>query len=240
MRRALLAFLLPPLLLLGQGAPAPAKAAAEKHVPFLEEAQLKGALHLPDPPAAGSLAEAGDRLVLRLAMQFRTTDQVRWAQEVDEARIWVNATVLGSGFTPEKLPQCAAFFDRLRTEVYLASREPKKRFNRPRPHQADPEIHVPPPIPGSPGFPSGHAVQIYSWLSVLTELFPERRHDLEMFADRLAWARIILGVHYPTDLVAGRLLAEQLLKAYRETADWKQGIEACRKELAAVGLRKAS
>ncbi len=233
MRRILLTLLLVPAVLVGQTPP-------PKHVPFLEEAQLKGALQLPDPPASGSLAEATDRLVVRLAMQFRTTEQVRWAQEVDEARIWVNAAVLGPGFAPEKLPTCAAFFDRLRTEVYLASREPKKRFNRPRPHQADPVIQVPPPIPGSPGFPSGHAVQIYSWLNVLSELFPDRRTDLETFADRLSWARIILGVHYPTDLVAGRILADQLLKAYRETTDWKAGIEACQKELRLAGLRKAS
>ncbi len=242
MRRALLLLLVGiPLLQAGFQPPAApqAKTSVPKHIPFLEEAKLVGALQLPDPPASGSLGEAADRLVVRLALQFRSPEQVVWAQQMDEARIWTNAAVLGPDFKPELLPTCAKFFDRLRTEVYLASREPKKRFNRPRPFQADPAIHIPPPIPDSPSFPSGHAVQIYSWLNVLTELFPDRKMELEAYADRVAWARILLGVHYPSDLVAGRVLADQLLKAYRETADWKAGIEACRRELAGTGLRKA-
>lgn len=210
------------------------------HPPFLTPAQQTEALNMAFPPTAGTILDTTDRMTVLEVQRYRTPDMEAWARSVDEARIWVNAEVLGPDFRPEKLPVCAAFFDRVRSDVYQASRDAKKRYARPRPFKIIPGVKPCVPFSDSPGYPSGHAIQIYSWLDMLVDLFPEKKTELEAFAQRLAWARVVGGVHFPSDLVAGRILVEQLMKAYRATPEFQKGLEACRKELMAAGMRKAA
>jgi len=69
---------------------------------------------------------------------------------------------------------------------------------------------------------------------VLAEIFPEHREALLARAHRAAWARILGGVHYPTDDVAGRLLAEAILRRLRTQDRFRLAIAACRREAGGV------
>ena len=72
---------------------------------------------------------------------------------------------------------------------------------------------------------------------VLGEVFPERRDALEAHARRLSWARVVAGVHYPTDLEAGRRLAQSLVRALRGNPDFQRAVGACRAEVQAEAAR---
>jgi undecaprenyl-diphosphatase len=55
-------------------------------------------------------------------------------------------------------------------------------------------------------FPSGHTLHAVSFTLVLTSYLPEWAGPLAAFAMLIALSRVVLGLHYPTDVAAGALL----------------------------------
>jgi hypothetical protein len=71
--------------------------------------------------------------------------------------------------------------------------------------------------PGHGSFPSGHATQIYAVAHVLKSLlndlnasYPTVTGQLDRQAARIATNRVIAGVHFPVDSMAGRMLGVAL------------------------------
>lgn len=91
----------------------------------------------------------------------------------------------------------------------------KFHFNRPRPYQ-DAEVFGIPYAKGasfssgSPAYPSGHSTQARMFATVLGRLFPAHKHDFEVIADSIDRTRLDLGVHYPSDIEAGKKLGKHL------------------------------
>jgi acid phosphatase (class A) len=73
---------------------------------------------------------------------------------------------------------------------------------------------------------------------VLAEIFPERRAELFEYAHRLAWGRVIGGVHYPTDLAGGQVLAEAILERLKGSAAFQAALARSRAEVAPFGAAK--
>src|SRR5438067_609200 len=88
----------------------------------------------------------------------------------------------------------------------------KHTFGRPRPA---PFFGV--PLPASASFPSGHALASFCFFGVLAGLLAHRMRSRVLatllwaaaaaLAAAIGYSRIYLGVHYPTDVVAGYLAA---------------------------------
>ena len=83
----------------------------------------------------------------------------------------------------------------------------KYTFNRERPFQED-SLIIKASSGGSPSFPSGHASLAFSFATSLSILYPK----WYVIAPSFAWAsltcysRMYLGVHYPTDVIAGAIV----------------------------------
>jgi len=116
----------------------------------------------------------------------------------------------------------------------------KETFNRPRPPKVDPRIDPCVHLPSGGSYPSGHASAIYARAEVLGEVFPEQRDALFAWADRAAWGRVLGGVHFPTDLVAGRVLAKIVIDAMKKNPEFRAAIERCRAEVAPFLAKKAA
>lgn len=84
----------------------------------------------------------------------------------------------------------------------------KLQFGRRRPHA----YGIQPTIltPDHPAYPSGHATQAHTLATVASCLQPARRDEFRQTADTIALHRVQAGVHYPSDSVAGAMLADQL------------------------------
>jgi undecaprenyl-diphosphatase len=79
-------------------------------------------------------------------------------------------------------------------------------FERDRPFVDEPH---PEPIvrePASYSFPSGHATVSFACAVVLAAAIPRLAAPLYVLAAAIAWSRVVTGVHFPLDVLAGALL----------------------------------
>jgi hypothetical protein len=105
----------------------------------------------------------------------------------------------------------------------------KGTFRSPRPSQLSPAIVPMIDPPATPSFPAGHAVQSYLISYLLAYSMPRLpQHQLPdpgfenasgvLFdlAARVSENRIVAGVHYPTDIEAGRWVAIECFKVLKQ------------------------
>jgi hypothetical protein len=67
-------------------------------------------------------------------------------------------------------------------------------------------------VADSPAYPSGHAYQAKIYAEVLGNMYPKFYNALNELANDIAWSRLYLGVHYPTDMEYALYSAEVVLK----------------------------
>lgn len=92
-------------------------------------------------------------------------------------------------------------------------------MNRPRPFVAEPgRIHrlLPPVV--DPSLPSDHATVAFAVTAGLWELGPAWRLPLGILAALIGVARVFVGVHWPTDVIAGAILETSVAWGLRAAA----------------------
>lgn len=83
----------------------------------------------------------------------------------------------------------------------------KYSINRDRPYITHPEIK-PIESENTPSMPSGHTASAFNIATSLTLFYPKWYVAVPAYtwASGIAYSRMYLGVHYPTDLIAGAIL----------------------------------
>lgn len=82
----------------------------------------------------------------------------------------------------------------------------KKRTSRPRPYQVYAAISAAAPALDRFSFPSGHTLHAVSFSVVACATYPQLAPVLYPFALLVALSRPVLGLHYPSDVMAGATL----------------------------------
>ena len=214
--------------------------AADAPLHFLQPAAIDFKAILPPPPAAGTLGALGDLESVLQAQAARTPAEIAWAKFVERDNVFNHASVLGAWFSKEKLPATEQFLREVSDDMYTVSRGAKGLFPRPRPFLVDASIKPCVDRPDSGSYPSGHSMQAFVWAMVLGDIFPEQQSALLARAHEAAWGRVMGGVHFPTDLVGGRLLAEAIVAELRKNPAYQAGVEKCRAEAAPFLMKKAA
>jgi undecaprenyl-diphosphatase len=78
----------------------------------------------------------------------------------------------------------------------------KDLTHRARPFEAHPQIH-PLYVVHSSSFPAGHAATAFAGATVLSYVVPRAAPVLFVVAALIGFSRVYVGVHYPTDVLAG-------------------------------------
>lgn len=189
---------------------------------------------LPAPPAPDTLAGRADLEAVLESQMWRTPEHVAWAKRVDKNDAFMSGDVLGTWFTRENLPLTAALLKDVDEDRHEITEVAKKLFARARPYAVDPRVQPCVGKPSNDSYPSGHTASIFTRAGVLAEIFPEKRAELFAFAHRAAWGRVQAGVHFPSDLVGGWLLAEPVVAAIKQSPAFQKRLQQVQAEVAAV------
>jgi undecaprenyl-diphosphatase len=82
----------------------------------------------------------------------------------------------------------------------------KELFERVRPCNALTDVITPLGCAGGYSFPSNHALNNFAAATFISRLFPNYKWIVFIVALMIAISRIYLGVHYPSDILAGALI----------------------------------
>jgi hypothetical protein len=88
-------------------------------------------------------------------------------------------------------------------DATVAAWDSKYTYNRPRPSVAEPALKTALPNPGTPSYPSEHAVVAGAASAVLAYLFPAKADTFAAMAEEAAQVWVQAGVNYPSDAKAG-------------------------------------
>lgn len=132
---------------------------------------------------------------------------------------WVKSLVIiGAGLVADlasrrRLPVGAL----LATVCYLAAEGLSFRlklvFDRPRPSLVDPVVHPLVAAPHSGSMPSTHAATAFAAALAVGLVHPRLRWPLLALAVLISFSRVWLGVHYPTDVLAGAAIGAAIALA---------------------------
>jgi acid phosphatase (class A) len=162
---------------------------------YLDPRKIDLTVLLPPPPDLGSAEARSDEEQVASAISSRSVAQVTEAQEGSQRSVFFYARSVGPNFTPARLPVTAKFFERIGSDVAHLINSAKAYWARPRPGGGGGKKR------GS--YPSGHAAFASSSAIVLGLLLPARREAIFSQARVFAENRILLGLHYPTDIASG-------------------------------------
>lgn len=99
----------------------------------------------------------------------------------------------------------------------------KLAVRRPRPFNYDTSLEVVGRRPEMFAFPSGHAAAAAAGASVVSRFFPQHRATAWKAADTMGLTRMYKGVHYPSDVRAGRRLGRVVGGTVASPVTWVAG-----------------
>ncbi len=165
---------------------------------------------LPRVPAIDLLTSVDDGLVhaaagLRTAplTAVMTLLSAWWVKGIAIAAM---GTVADLRRRPRRLPPTPLYAAVAMLLASWASGALKDLFDRVRPPVADHAIGALVAVPPDASFPSGHAATAFAAAGVVAALHPRLRVVALGLAVLVALSRVYLGVHYPSDVLAGALL----------------------------------
>jgi acid phosphatase (class A) len=207
-------------------------AAAREVPPYLTARDLDLVSILPPPVVAGSPADLEEQALVLAAQWSAAPERVEQARrDVDESPDAMFGEVLGKALDSRSLPATMRLFARLRETEDALVGPAKKAFKRVRPYLGNPDVKalVRPSTSGS--YPSGHTTNVTLAAIVMADIFPEKRAALWARAADYAQSRVIVGMHYPNDLLGGRLAGTAIAVALQNRPEFKADLEAARREL---------
>ncbi|MBP7142879.1 MAG: phosphatase PAP2 family protein [Opitutaceae bacterium] len=205
---------------------------------FLGTGDLDVTKVIPAAPADNSLATAADVETVYQVQKRRTPEMIALANYFAEDSVFQYDAVIGAWFTASKLPRTAEFFLQIDSDRYAISSKGKQVWQRPRPPLLDSRIKPCVHLPKSGSYPSGHSTQAFLWANLLAEIFPEHRAALRERAELVAWSRIIGGVHYPTDITAGRMLGDRLAEEFLRRPAVREALAGVVEEVRKAGAKE--
>lgn len=203
--------------------------AKEDALLYLEPARIDSTRFMAPPPDADSTSREIE-LMLDL-QQKRTQAQAERSVADLEQSVFRFADVMGPKFTQQNLPQAAKFFKRLYKTESAFNKQGKERWERQRPPVADKRLQPVAKYSNSGSYPSGHAAFGFLNGIVLAEMVPEKRAQIFERAKEFGDNRVLGGVHYPSDIEAGRQLAVMIAVAVQQNPAYLADFAAARAEV---------
>jgi acid phosphatase (class A) len=193
---------------------------------------------LPAAPADGSAEQKKEMAELHHIQATMSNAEFAAANkdEVTENVTYL-APVLGPDFDFKSTPRTLALFEVVRAEEKAAGKLAKNTFKRHRPWVLDPSLKTctrdDSPISS---YPSGHSTLGFSMAVVMADMLPEKAGAIMARAKEFAEHRLVCGVHYRSDIVAGQVLGTLVAEELLHNPKFQDQFEAAKAELRAAVL----
>lgn len=196
---------------------------------------LDGLGVLAPPPTAGSPQQAAD---VASSKGPWSADRIAQAAADDAVDPWkAFSSVMGADFTAANYPATKRAFDQVLAVAGPAIGQTKAQWQRARPFVADPRqptcITPSDALRASGSYPSGHAALGWAWALVLAEIAPEKANALLRRGFEFGESRIVCGVHWASDVTAGRALGAAAISRMHGDPGTRALLDAARAEIAA-------
>jgi acid phosphatase (class A) len=199
-------------------------------------------------PANSSDQTKADLKYLLDLQNARTSEDIQRATEIGKIGYWPDilnptepgyqeninqlfyiAAPIGKWFNPENFPATTQLLRNTMQDIRVTEFRLKQHFKRPRPYHLDPAIK---PIMRmkTPAFASGHTLWAFTQAFLFSEIIPEKRAEFIKMAEEVRWSREILGIHFPTDNEASRVISWHLLNSWMDNPQFRADLEKASEE----------
>lgn len=214
--------------------------APEARAAIPQEEMPDGLRYLPPPPADGTPGKAWDEARYAWGKAERTRNPERAARAVQDAVFsWENlydmfSEPFGRTISEEETPALCAMLQYASTTVLNGGRSVKRHYRRVRPFVEHDEPTLTPGdeayLRTNGSYPSGHSANGWSAALLLVELRPSRAEALLSRGLAAGESRIIVGVHWQSDVDAGRLVAAAAVARLHADPHFRSLLAAARAE----------
>ncbi len=176
-------------------------------------------------PKAGSTVDEQDFKVILHLQNIRTAADCSLAKRDESLTI---ETMFGGDvgiLNDDETARMTSFLLKAYANAGINAYMSKKLFKRPRPYDANSAVKPCIDLEQSYAYPSGHSLTVRLFARIIAKIYPERSEALMKRATQYALNRVIGGVHHPSDVAAGFVLADHLANEMIEREDFFKAIE---------------
>lgn len=203
---------------------------------YLARSSGESAFTVQAPPAASSLTTRKELDELLALQAARTEADVEAARADRKTRIerFYGALGIDEANAPS-LPKLRRLANRVEDDVRIHVRVAKKSFRRLRPYVVESRLE---PCIGDVqddlSYPSGHSAFAWAMVGILKLMVPEKADVLERRGEEFARQRMVCGVHFSSDLAAGKFMAETMIGEMSRLPGFRAELNGAAAELRAA------
>ena len=211
--------------------------AKETSLNYLKENKPAAAELLAPPPLIDSPEQTADITTVRSVYNAASATDKQAAYDEKKFSVFNFTGAVGAFFIETNLPKTAAFFKKVQLDAETVTDLGKNYFHRPRPYSTDTNL-INGKLESSFSYPSGHSTESMVLALVLADLLPAQHDAILAHARQMGWHRVQIARHYPTDIYAGRVLAQAIVKQFKKNDEFEKAAAEAKAEIEAV--RKAA
>jgi acid phosphatase (class A) len=209
----------------------PTKAAEKSELHYVRAGKPDPTKLLAPPPLPTSPEQDADLNTVRSVSRAASASETAAALSEGKFSVYNFTAAVGTLFQSNKLPITTAFFQRVQLDAENVTDGSKNFFRRPRPYSVDHTL-ASGKLEKSFSYPSGHSTESMVLALVLSEVFPDKHDAIVAHAREMGWHRVEIARHYPTDIYAGRVLAQAIVREMDKNPDFQKDLAAAKKEVA--------
>jgi len=202
---------------------------------------LDGKTILGPPPAPDSPHGKADRALFEETRKLEGSP--RWQAAIQDNDLWGGGAIkrfscaMGVSLDEKLTPRTLRILHRVELDVRTVGTPAKDFYARKRPLIGnDAPVCVPREdwMKTNASYPSGHSMTAWSWALILTELSPAKADPLLTLGRESGESRVICGVHFISDVEAGRTLAAGMVARLHSDPTFEADLAAAKREIAAA------
>ncbi|WP_309604411.1 phosphatase PAP2 family protein [Phenylobacterium sp.] len=206
---------------------------------YLRPDALDGKTILGPPPAIDSPEDKADRAAYQATRALEGSP--RWKQAQQDNDLWTGGAqrrltcAMGRDLAARSLAGTRRLLHRVELDVHTVGTPPKDFYGRLRPPIGDSQpLCVPrgPWLQTNASYPSGHAMTGWAWALILAEIAPAKASALMVAGREIGQSRVVCGVHFPSDVAAGRDLGAAMVARLHADRAFQADLRAAKLELA--------